>query len=86
METTILSSTGQVVIPESVRELHHWQAGTEFTVEDMPLGVLLKPKKLFPETKLEDGLGCVGYKGPPLALEIIESLLEQDIRRAWGTE
>lgn len=86
METAILSSTGQVVIPESVRELHCWQAGTEFTVEDTPLGLLLKPKKPFPETKLEDGLGCVGYKGPALSLGDIDNLLEQDLRRSWGIE
>lgn len=75
METTILTSTGQVTIPESVRELHHWRAGTEFTVENTAMGVLIKPKKPFPETKLEDGLGCVAYAGPPLELETIEKAL-----------
>ncbi len=86
METTKLSSKGQVIIPKSVREAHHWRPGTEFTVEDTAQGVLLKPKKLFPETRLKDGLGCVGYKGPPLSLEEIDRLLEEDIRREWGKE
>lgn len=42
--------------------------------------------KPFPETRLEDGLGCVSYKGPPLALESIENLLDVDISRAIATE
>ncbi|TAN52039.1 MAG: AbrB/MazE/SpoVT family DNA-binding domain-containing protein [Methylococcaceae bacterium] len=84
METTVLSNTGHIVIPKSVRELHHWSTGTEFAVVDTPQGVLLKPKKTFPETTLEGGLGCVEYKGPPLAAETIENLLEEDIRRAWS--
>ena len=59
--------------------------GTEFTVEDTPQGVLLRPRKpLFPETRLEDGLGCAGYQGPPRSLEEIDRLLEEDIRREWG--
>jgi AbrB family looped-hinge helix DNA binding protein len=61
METTKLSSKGQVIIPQSVREADHWKPGTEFTVEDTPQGLLLKPKKLFAETRLEDLIGCVGY-------------------------
>lgn len=84
METTKLSSKGQVIIPKSVREAHRWEPGTEFTIEDTPQGILLKPKKLFPETRLEDGLGCIGYQGPPLSLEEIDRLLEEDIRREWG--
>jgi bifunctional DNA-binding transcriptional regulator/antitoxin component of YhaV-PrlF toxin-antitoxin module len=86
METTILSSTGQVTIPASIRQVQHWQSGVELIVENTPVGVLIKPKKPFPETRLEDGLGCVAYDGPPLAVQDIENLLEQDIREAWGME
>lgn len=86
METTKLSSKGQVIIPKSVRKAHQWAPGTEFTVEDTPQGLLLKPKRLFPETRLEDGLGCAGYQGPPLSLEDIDRRLDDDLRRAWGVE
>jgi len=86
METTKLSSKGQVIIPKSVREAHRWTPGTEFTIEDTPQGVLLRPKRLFPETRLEDGLGCAGYKGPSLSPEDIDRLLEEDLRRNWGEE
>lgn len=85
METTTkLSSKGQVIIPKAVRDAHHWRAGMEFTVEDTPGGILLKPKKLFPPTTLEQGLGCAGYAGPPLSWEEIEHALEEDIRRTWS--
>ena len=82
METTKLSSKGQIIIPKSVRETHHWMPGTEFTVEDTPEGVLLKPKRLFPATRLEDGLGCTGYQGPPLSLEDIDRRLAEDFLRS----
>jgi AbrB family looped-hinge helix DNA binding protein len=84
METTKLSSKGQVIIPKTVRDAHGWMPGAEFIVEDTPQGVFLKPKKLFPATRLEDGLGCAGYQGPPLSQEEIDRRLEEDIRRQWG--
>jgi len=43
-----------------------------------------KKEKLFPPTTLEEGIGCVGYTGPPLTLEEIDRLLEEDIRRTWS--
>ena len=30
METTRLSSKGQVIIPKTLRDAHHWLAGQEF--------------------------------------------------------
>lgn len=57
-----------------------------FTVKNTPVGVLIKPKKPFPETKMEDGLGCVAYAGTPLTQEAIEELLAEDIRRALNAE
>jgi AbrB family looped-hinge helix DNA binding protein len=64
MKTTRLSSKGQVMLPKSLRESHHWVPGTEFVVEDTPDGVLLRPAKSFRPTRLEDVIGCAGYKGP----------------------
>ncbi|PZN73131.1 MAG: hypothetical protein DM484_23225 [Candidatus Methylumidiphilus alinenensis] len=29
METTRLSSKGQVILPKSVRDAHHWSPGSE---------------------------------------------------------
>ena len=46
METTLLSSKGQVIIPKPIRESHHWRPGTRFIVEDTPAGILLRVKKV----------------------------------------
>src|SRR5215472_12977882 len=52
METTRLSSKGQVILPKSIRDAHRWQRGTEFMVEDTAVGVLLRPAKPFPPTRI----------------------------------
>jgi AbrB family looped-hinge helix DNA binding protein len=86
METTKLSSKGQVIIPKTIRESHHWQPGTEFVIEDSPTGILLKPRKLFPPTRHEEGVGCAGYKGPARTLEEMEEGIAADIRKKWRTK
>ena len=86
METTKLSSKGQVIIPKTIRESHHWQPGTEFVIEDSPAGILLKPRKLFPPTRLEEGVGCAGYKGPARTLEEMEEGITADLRKKWRAE
>ncbi|AFZ25150.1 transcriptional regulator, AbrB family [Cylindrospermum stagnale PCC 7417] len=71
MEVTKLSVQGQVIIPQSLRESHHWNAGQEFVIIDMGDGILLKPKNPFPETKLDDVAGCLKYYDKPKTLEDI---------------
>jgi AbrB family looped-hinge helix DNA binding protein len=41
METTLLSSKGQVIIPKTIRSSHHWKAGTRFVIEEVKGGVLV---------------------------------------------
>ena len=53
MDTTRLSSKGQVVLPSSVRSARRWKAGLELAVENRPEGVLLRPLKPFPQTQLD---------------------------------
>ncbi len=53
METVALSSKGRFVLPKTIRDRHHWNAGTEFMVIDRGDSVLLKPVKPFPETSFE---------------------------------
>ena len=64
METTKLSSKGQVILPKSVRDANHWRAGMEFVVVNTPDGVLLRPRKPFSPTRLQDVIGCTKYQGP----------------------
>lgn len=86
METTSLSSKGQVIIPKAIRESHHWQPGTRFIIEETADGIILRTGKPFPATRIEDGLGCAGYKGAPKTLEEIEEALAADLRKKWQKE
>ena len=80
METTRLSNKGQIVIPKKVRATHGWEPGLEFVVEDEDDGIKLKPLKPFPETKVEDLLGCLGYKGPKKSLKEMEAAIAKGAR------
>ena len=83
METTKLSNQGQVIIPKSLREAHHWEVGIELMAIDMGDGILLKPKKPFLETKLNDVAGCLKYHGTPKSLEDMDDAIRQGIEELW---
>jgi AbrB family looped-hinge helix DNA binding protein len=76
METTLMSSKGQVIIPKMIRTSHHWKPGTRFAVEEVQGGVLLKPLSSFPATDLRSGLGCVGYKGAAKSLDEMRAAID----------
>jgi len=80
METTRLSSNGQVILPKSLRDAHRWAPGTEFVVDDRPEGVLLRPKKPFPATDITEVVGSAGYEGPPKSLVEMDAALERGVR------
>jgi AbrB family looped-hinge helix DNA binding protein len=63
METTRLSSKGQIILPKAVRDLHHWAPGTDFSVEDSGDGVLLRPIRTSRPTRLDDLVGSLAVKG-----------------------
>lgn len=86
METTLLSSKGQVIIPKTIRSNHHWRPGTRFVVEDVQGGVLLKPMNNFPATSLQSGLGCVGYKGAAKSLDEMQAAIDDEMVRSWRKE
>lgn len=72
METTRLSSKGQIIIPQAIREAHHWTSGVEFAVIDTDQGILLTPIKPFKKTTLQSVIGCTGYKGKKKSLKEME--------------
>ena len=77
METTRLSSKGQIIIPMALRNAHKWETGQEFVAVDTGDGILLKPKNPFPETQLEAVAGCLSYKGTPKTIEEMNIAIEQ---------
>lgn len=80
METTRLSSKGQIVLPKSVRETQNWPPGTEFQIESFEDGILLRPVKPFPPTKVEDVVGSVRYRGPRRSLEDMEKAIAKGVK------
>ena len=79
METTRLSSKGQVIIPKKLRDAHHWLAGQELIAIDTGDGILLKPKKPFRETKLGDVAGCLQYEGGAETVEQMGDAIRQGV-------
>ena len=80
MNTTRLSSKGQVIIPKPIRSAHHWEPGLELIVIDTVEGVLLKQKTPFTETRLKDVAACLHYSGNPKSLEDMEQAIEQGVK------
>lgn len=81
MDTTRLSSRGQVILPGAERESRNWQPGTEFIVEEVDEGVLLRPVKPFKPTTLDEVVGCTGYKGRAKTLDEIEHAVEREVKK-----
>lgn len=83
METTKLSSKGQVIIPKAFRSAHHWEPGLELMVIDTGDGLLLKPMSPFAPAELAEVFGMFEGKVAARSDEEIEVALIQDIRRKW---
>lgn len=83
METTRLSSKGQVLIPKSIGQAYGWAIGQEFTGEDTDDGILLRPKSPFPRTSAREIAGCLKYAGPPKMLEDMEEDLKKVVLERW---
>lgn len=80
MVTTRLSSKGQVIIPKEIRSGRGWRPGLRFIVEETDDGILLRPMTPFAETRVEEVLGCTGYKGPRRSLKDMEAAIAKGIR------
>jgi len=62
METTRISTKGQVVLPKGLRESLAWTPGTELTVERTKDALILRPARRFPRTSLDEVVGCLAPK------------------------
>lgn len=80
METTKLSSKGQIIIPKWLRDAYRWEAGLEFVVIDTGEGVLLKPIHPFPPTTVDDVAGSLPHTGGARTVE----QMDDDLRREGG--
>ncbi len=82
MQTTLLSSKGQVIIPKMLRMARRWSAGTRLEVQDTPEGLLLRPITPANKTELKRGLEVirqrVAYAGPTLSLADMDAAILQE--------
>jgi AbrB family looped-hinge helix DNA binding protein len=81
METTKLSSKGQLVLPKSVRDEHGWGPGTEFVIESMPDGVRLRARAPFVRTQLDQVFGSVRHAGPAKSLDDMDAGIRSAVAR-----
>ncbi|HBG04778.1 MAG: AbrB family transcriptional regulator [Geobacteraceae bacterium GWC2_58_44] len=81
METVKLSSKGQFILPKSIRDRHHWEAGTEFVIIDRGSELVIKPTRVFPPTELEPPDTPSIYQGRPLSLEEMEQAVLSEAGR-----
>jgi AbrB family looped-hinge helix DNA binding protein len=81
MDTTRLSTKGQIILPKSIRDAHDWGPGTEFTVEETSEGVLLRPSERLPETTLEEVVGCLAWRGGPKTIGQMRKGIWREVRR-----
>lgn len=87
MQTTLLSSKGQVIIPKMLRAARHWSAGTRLEVHDTPEGILLRHIAPAHKTALKSGLQAirqrVAYTGPALSLADMDAAIFQEASKKY---
>lgn len=87
METTRLSTKGQVILPKRIRDSRSWGPGVEFVVEETAEGVLLRPRKALRPASVEEVAGCLHYavKGKGMTELDTKKAIEQQVRRRHGS-
>lgn len=81
METTRLSTKGQIILPKAIRDARAWAPGTEFTVEEAGDGILLRPAAQFPEAELEEVAGCLPPKRQSKTPAQMRAAIGREVRR-----
>jgi AbrB family looped-hinge helix DNA binding protein len=78
--TTTISTKGQVILPKAIRDEKDWAPGLKLTAESAPEGVLLRPERLFPETKFDDVRGRLDAKGKRLKIEDFDTVIANEVK------
>ena len=80
MNTTKLSSKGQVIIPKPLRSAHHWESGQELVVIDVGDGILLKSKTPFEQTDISEVASCLKFNGKPKSIDDMDAAILKGIK------
>jgi AbrB family looped-hinge helix DNA binding protein len=85
-----ISSKGQLVLPKAIRDAYGLGAGSEVDIETAGDAIVLKPRKRRPQGgrayTVDDVAGMLKYDGPPVAIEDMNRLVEEDFRRRWNAK
>jgi AbrB family looped-hinge helix DNA binding protein len=81
VETTRLSTKGQVVLPKEIRTARAWGPGTEFTVEETDDGILLRPCLRFPVATLDRVAESLQSRGKSRTPVQMRTAIEREARR-----
>ena len=81
METTRLSTKGQIILPKKIRTSHAWGPGTEFIVEESGDGILLRPAGRFPTVDLYEVAGCLRSKRRAKTLAQMRGAIGREVIR-----
>jgi AbrB family looped-hinge helix DNA binding protein len=85
MQTTSVSSKGQIIIPKALREAHRWHAGTRLEIQHTAEGLLLRPVVETTRVPLAAGLEAIrariAYKGPSVSIEDMHSAVVHEAKR-----
>ena len=82
INTTVVSTKGQVILPKAIRDLLHWDAGTRLAVQHTASGVLLTPiAAAFAPTSTAEVFGCLSYKGKTKSIEQMDAAVAKEARR-----
>ena len=86
VQTTLLSSKGQVIIPKMLRVARRWIAGTRLDVHDTPEGILLKHIAPALKIDLKTGLKAIrqrlAYAGPKLSFADMDAAVLRKASKA----
>lgn len=85
MQTTLLSSKGQIIIPKALRDARHWHAGTRLQVQETSEGLLLKPVANNEGVPLTEGLAAIrkhiAYQGTPVSVDDMHAAILREAAR-----
>lgn len=78
---TTMSTKGQVIVPQGIRNRRQWGPGTRLIVEDTKDGVLLKTAPVFAPTRPENVFGCARRQAAPLTLAAMDAAVLREVKR-----
>jgi AbrB family looped-hinge helix DNA binding protein len=81
MDTTRLSTKGQIILPKGIRDSRAWGPGTEFEIQETGDGILLRPAAHFPDTQLEEVAGSLRSRRKSKTPAQMRAAIDREVMR-----